>query len=272
MAQKIAGTVGRGGRNLAADVRLVQTQLRAHGFPPGPADGICGPRTIAAIVGFQQSFLRHPDGVIAPGGPTWRRLSALPNGTAPNGLPPRLAGEPSLVLVPRPPEGTVNIGLRAVSNRLMLELFGNPRESYGQDCQGVTNQGLSRNMVTGQAGPVRVTGLAPAVESLRAVFRDVQTAFPDLYPFIGTAGMLCCRFQRGSTRAISNHSWGTAIDLKLHGVLDARGDNRVQFGLTLIAPIFNRHGWYWGAAFQTEDAMHFEGSQKLVTRWRAALS
>jgi hypothetical protein len=78
--------------------------------------------------------------------------------------------------------------------------------------------------------------------------------------------MLCARFVRGSTTAISNHAWGTAIDLTLDGVLDRRGDGRVQVGLTRIAPIFNRHSWFWGAGFRTEDAMHFEGSDELIRR------
>jgi len=76
--------------------------------------------------------------------------------------------------------------------------------------------------------------------------------------------MLCCRYQRNSTTSISNHSWGTAVDLKIDGHLDERGDDTVQYGLTLIAPIFNRFGWYWGAMFPTEDAMHFEASLSLA--------
>jgi len=35
--------------------------------------------------------------------------------------------------------------------------------------------------------------------------------------------MLCCRYIRNSKTNISNHSWGTAVDLKLKGVLDVRG-------------------------------------------------
>jgi D-alanyl-D-alanine carboxypeptidase len=69
------------------------------------------------------------------------------------------------------------------------------------------------------------------------------------------------------TTAISNHSWGTAIDLTLEGILDTYGDGRVQVGLTLIAPIFNRRGWYWGAAFRKEDGMHFEASKALIEPW-----
>jgi hypothetical protein len=83
--------------------------------------------------------------------------------------------------------------------------------------------------------------------------------------------MLCCRLVRGSATSISNHSWGTAIDLTLNGVLDVQGDDKVQYGLTLIAPLFNRHGWFWGAAFGVEDAMHFEAGKGLVSQWAAAL-
>jgi murein L,D-transpeptidase YcbB/YkuD len=35
----------------------------------------------------------------------------------------------------------------------------------------------------------------------------------------------------------------------------------------LIAPIFNKHGWFWGAGFRTEDAMHFECGLDLVHKF-----
>lgn len=95
---------------------------------------------------------------------------------------------------------------------------------------------------------------------------DINKEQPEVYKVLGTAGMLCCRQQRGGNK-ISSHSWGTAIDLTIDGKLDVRGDKKVQNGLTLIAPIFNRHGWYWGAAFRTEDAMHFEAGKALVKQW-----
>jgi hypothetical protein len=71
-------------------------------------------------------------------------------------------------------------------------------------------------------------------------------------------------------RHVSNHSWGTAIDLTLQGKLDQRGDNRVQVGLARIAPIFNHHGWFWGADFSTEDAMHFEVGDETIRAWHAS--
>jgi peptidoglycan L-alanyl-D-glutamate endopeptidase CwlK len=80
-------TVGQGGRNLRGDVTTVQTLLKAKGFDPGPVDGLCGQGTIGAIRRFQAPFLAHPDGLIEPGGRTWRRLSgtgaASPTSNAP---------------------------------------------------------------------------------------------------------------------------------------------------------------------------------------------
>ena len=34
-----------------------------------------------------------------------------------------------------------------------------------------------------------------------------------------------------------------------------------------IHKIFNKHQFFWGVAFPTEDAMHFEASDQLVRRW-----
>ena len=120
-------------------------------------------------------------------------------------------------------------------------------------------------------GPIRVTGLKVALDSLAQVLEDVRREVPDLHALIGTAGMVCCRYKkiRGQiVREPSNHSWGAAIDLTIGGRLDAQGDNRVQRGLLILSRYFNTHGWYWGAAFPTEDAMHFEVSRELLLKWR----
>ncbi|MDB5522713.1 MAG: peptidoglycan-binding domain 1 protein [Rhizobium sp.] len=161
----------------------------------------------------------------------------------------------------------LNKDLLPLTNKLMFQVLGNPRGNYSQDCQAVTNLAIRKLIVTEDVGPFRVTGLAPAVDGLRRVFGDIQNELPDIYKALGNAGMLCCRFVRGSNSAISNHSWGCAIDLTLEGKLDFRGDRKAQAGLKAIHPIFNRHEFYWGAAFGTEDAMHFEVSRQLLTKW-----
>jgi hypothetical protein len=163
----------------------------------------------------------------------------------------------------------INRGVSPARQTTMLSLLGNPRDRYDQACRDVQNPRLLALVVTEDVGPFRVRGLRPAVESLRLVLADVRLRHPAIHVALGTAGMLCARLVRGSTHAISNHSWGTAIDLTLNGVLDARGDRRVQRGLAEIHDIFNDHGWFWGAGFGTEDAMHFECSDELIRRWHA---
>lgn len=168
-------------------------------------------------------------------------------------------------LVPIP--AGINNGVKAARQQTMLSLIGNPRATYTSQCQNPTNERISSLIVIETVGRLKVRGLRPAVASLRAVIEEIQTSVPDVYERLGHMGMLCARLVRGSTTAISNHSWGSAIDLTLDGKLDTRGDGLVQNGLTRIAPIFNKHQWFWGAGFGTEDAMHFECSDGLIRKW-----
>ena len=87
--------------------------------------------------------------------------------------------------------------------------------------------------------------------------------------------MFCARLIAGS-QSISNHSWGSAIDISVGGILDgvqsrsAKSDGRTLAGLAAMAPFFNRAGWYWGAGFSTfEDGMHFEVADETIRRWHA---
>ena len=160
-------------------------------------------------------------------------------------------------LVPVPER--INIGVLNAKQCTMLDLLGQPRMYYGGNDTSVTNPQIKRLLVTKDVGEFKVTGLAPAVFDLENILAKIKLANPDLYSAIGTAGMTCARLVRGTKHgSVSNHSWGTAIDLTLDGVLDIRGDDKIQVGLIDIAKYFNSEGWYWGAGFGTEDAMHFE--------------
>jgi hypothetical protein len=161
----------------------------------------------------------------------------------------------------------LNEGLHGSRNRTMLSLLGNPRGTYDQECRWPTNRALLDIIVQRNVGPFKVSGLRPAVDTLEQILQDVRSSQPEIYKVLGHQGMLCCRYVRGSTSAISNHSWGTAIDITLEGQLDKRGDNRAQVGLLAIYKIFNAHKFFWGAAFPTEDAMHFEASEELIREW-----
>lgn len=72
---EIVGSVGRGGRNRRADVKLVQEMLTRAKVDPGPIDGLIGSKTRAGIKAFQEKFLySNPDGRIDVGGSSWAAL------------------------------------------------------------------------------------------------------------------------------------------------------------------------------------------------------
>lgn len=162
-----------------------------------------------------------------------------------------------------------NKGITQPRNRTMMEILGPPRDSYNTDCQGVTNPRLKGLLETRQIGPIKVTMLKPAIDSLERVMNRLKENEPDIYAKIGTAGAICARFIRGSTTSVSNHSWGTAIDLTLQGELDPFADGGTQFGLLILAEFFNDEGWYWGAGYRREDSMHFEVGEETLRAWVA---
>ena len=75
----LTDSVGKGAVNVREDALLVQSLLNR--FRPSDAaliriDGAVGPQTLSAIVDFQRRVMRmiSPDGVISPGGPTFKAL------------------------------------------------------------------------------------------------------------------------------------------------------------------------------------------------------
>lgn len=173
-------------------------------------------------------------------------------------------------LVPKPSPSSINSGLSNLKASTCRRVFGDPtKEKAGTTCAPVSklNQRLRAKIVTEDVGPFKVTGHKAAVDSLRRVFLHVKAADPELYESLGSAGMLCARLVRGSKTTWSNHSWGMAVDLTIDGKLDARGDDMVQHGLLTLYKFFHREGWFWGAEFNTEDAMHFEVAEETFLAW-----
>ena len=163
----------------------------------------------------------------------------------------------------------VNKGLEIAGGRYLTEKLGLPRENLSDTCEPMTNPRLKEKLKTQQVGPIRVTMLQPALDSLARVFENVRITDPDLYARINTAGALCVRRIRGTTNRVSTHSFGLAVDLNIDGKLDTLGDGKTQLGLTILADFFRTEGWVWGASWRREDSMHFEISRKQLDQWIA---
>jgi hypothetical protein len=179
-------------------------------------------------------------------------------------------GDPSKVI---PIPENINKGLSSAKNSTMLQILGMPRDHVDEKCRPIVNEPILSLTVTEDVGPFKVSGLRPAVESLREVLAEIKAAHPQLHASLGTAGMLCARLIKNSTK-LSNHSWGCAIDISIKGILDGldntKHDGKTLAGLAAMAPFFNEAGWYWGVGFSSfEDGMHFEIADETIRAWQA---
>lgn len=175
----------------------------------------------------------------------------------------------ALKLVPKPSAASVNGGRNACKASTLRKVLGEPRpaKDYGTDCKPITNPAIKKDIVTEDVGPFRLTGHRRFLAMCRAAFAALKAEHPDVYALVGSMGCLCCRLVRGSKTSVSNHSWGTALDITIGGTLDTRGDDKVQAGLLVVYSVFKRFGFYWGVEFSVEDGMHLEASNETVLSW-----
>ncbi|GAA3694052.1 hypothetical protein GCM10022268_01130 [Sphingomonas cynarae] len=285
----LSASVGLGGINRRPDVIAVQRLLDHADVSPGPIDGLCGRRTIMAIERFQHGVIGRPDGRVDVNGPTLRRLSAAARPALARTSPPARPAQPArptqparaapavrptpagqATPPPRPsaahpnsfwtghtslPSPDVNRGLTSPTSAQLTALLGDP-----------TATRVTSNTATESVGPFRVTGLKPAMASLRAVLGQVQSELPDLYGLLGSLGMRVVRKTRGRS-TYSTHSWGIALDLQVALQTPPLGTTYSLRGLDALAPYFNRAGWYWGGGYRNvtrKDPMHFECGLALV--------
>jgi hypothetical protein len=171
--------------------------------------------------------------------------------------------------IPIPPANTFNEGLHSTPEATMLSLLGVPGNKT-RDCSSPTGQFARRIKFNVNVGPFRVSGLDIAVATLKAVFDEAKTTMPEVVAAVKTEGMLCVRHKRNNPNSFSNHSWGAAIDLFFGRDVVGQGVRKTHRGVLKLAPIFNRHGWFWGAGFSgnSVDSMHFELAEETIRAGR----
>lgn len=184
--------------------------------------------------------------------------------------------------IAEPAPETINTLCHAARVSTMNSILGLPQMPLSQDCMDDNASSRVKSLLdTRDVGPFVVTGTIPFVELLTRVFGRVKIGNADLYSALGTSGVLCVRYVRGSSNQPSNHSWGTAIDISIfnpntgkHELDLPLGNGEVQLGCLELYRYFKDDGmatgeWcYWGAGFSREDGMHFEASDELIRIWR----
>ena len=166
--------------------------------------------------------------------------------------------------------GTANVELNPARSAINTALIGLPRGQFGALPAEPECMDFREMLETADLGPFTVTGLRPAVRSLRAIITDISLEAPEIYDRLGCTEMLACRNVKGSKSIVSSHAWGVALDLTIDGYAQTDGADDVMEALLQLFPIFNRHGFYWGYAFRLADALHFEASDELIRSWANA--
>jgi hypothetical protein len=243
-----------------ADVEAWQLFLRGQEATELEVDGAYGARTVALTKAFQSAHGLVPDGIVGPR--TFAAAQALgfnpgfeddsPDEAGPNWPPP-----PSFD--PMTPEQRA-----AAFGKYPFE----PAPSDGNP-EGIRILGdwVERNVVATnipqlafftQGRPVRLHRLAAPI--FTRFFADVAAAgLADAILHYG--GAFAPRFVRGSRTALSNHAYGSAMDLnvpwnRLATTPALRGK---PGSLRELVPIANRCGLFWGGHFKRRlDGMHFE--------------
>jgi hypothetical protein len=166
----------------------------------------------------------------------------------------------------------INRDLRSATEHTMISIMGSPRIPLTTKCQNTRASDLVKSLTATEkiTDIFSLTGIRPALDSVKAVLASIFEDHPDLKLVLSTEGMLCTRFRKPTSgkksTQISNHSWGTAIDFKIVG-FGAPGNTgaKIPKFIAIMLPHFHSAGWFSGIAFH--DTMHFEVAEETIRKW-----
>lgn len=167
--------------------------------------------------------------------------------------------------VPIPPKDQMNRNLSPAQETTMIKILGKPG-ALTKKCSDPKGSFLKRVKYKHDVGPFKVSGLDHAVETLAQIFAEVRIDLSTAFSEVRNAGVLCVRHRKGNPSRFSNHSWGASIDLYFGKSVVPQGKQKTHRGVLLLAPYFERYGWYWGAEFSGDsvDSMHFELAEETI--------
>lgn len=184
-----------------------------------------------------------------------------------------------LEAVPLSPYLPINKGLKSATQETMISLLGSPMMPLTTADQPSKASPVVKKLAltTKVSAHVAVTAIKPAIDSLTIVLKNAfanelkpENGSHNLESVLSTDGMLVVRLRRPTSgipsNKISNHAWGTAIDMKIigHSSPANTGDHIPRF-ISVLIPFFNQQGWYSGISFH--DTMHFEVSEGTAETW-----
>lgn len=166
----------------------------------------------------------------------------------------------------------INSGMTSASEHTMISILGSPKLPLTTSCQNSRASDMVKALTKTEkmSAVFSLTGIKPAVSSVKQILANVFAAHPDLEGVLSTEGMECVRYRKPTSgkksTAISNHSWGTAVDFKIVGYkAPGKTGTTIPKFIAVMLPYFNKAGWYSGIAFH--DTMHFEVAEETIRTW-----
>lgn len=239
-----------------ADVHLLQTLLHYHGITSIDIDGIFGPMTETAVQTFQFEKGLKADGIV--GTLTWAALDTKkPDKTA--------------FHVPDPPFPPMSAKTRErIFGSFAYRAVGNAAGEI-EITDGWEDRNISKFTIPQLRGvpmydpnsKLRCTGIVHLHRKAGPTFQRFFDLVEDqnLLHLIRTFdGAFYPRFIRGSKTSLSNHSWGTALDINAYA--NGLGKKPAGMGedgcLLPLVGLMHECGLYWGGHFSRQDGMHVE--------------
>jgi hypothetical protein len=240
-------------------VEAWQTFLRGQDAAEREVDGVYDAAWLALTAAFQGAHGIVADGVVGPR--TYARAQAL-------GFNPGFVDDSEDELGPHWPPAPTFAPYSAEERAALLGSFEFRPAPSEQNAEGIEILGdwVQQNIETVQvpqllaltrSGKVRLH--RRAVVPFSAFFAAVERAGL-LDQLLGFGGSFAPRYVRGSRTRLSNHAYGTAMDLNVPynrlGTTPALKGKRGS--LRELVALANEHGLYWGGHFRRPDGMHFE--------------
>lgn len=224
-----------------------QKALIKLGYAIGALDGIFGEKVHVATVDFQTKNHLDPDGIVGPG--TLKLLGVnvkndyyppRPNFNVPSfsdskkmfGIFKYRVGKNNSVIII---DDWVEKNIIKVEIPQLVGVLGAPKDGVIQFHR------LGEKAIRGAFNEIQEKGLSEKIISFAGSF----------YP----------RMIRGSKTTLSNHSFGTGLDI--NAPENWLGQQPAKMGkkgcLLELVPIFNKWGFFWGGHYNHRlDGMHFE--------------
>lgn len=231
------------------EVVQLQSTLNSKGFWCGAADGIFGPNTYQAVINFQKSAVLPADGIVGP------NTRAALGGTLASTPQVSRGGQSDFLKYPKLSKANGRFGQFRYRELWNGQIEVDPVWT-ANNIITIRLPGLNRNVQVHRLAAEQFTKAFNYIKNGTAVVNGRQVSLLGLvWTMDGT--YVTRHVNWNPAKGLSNHSWGTAIDLNASNHFRyVNSWERSDPNMILWEKAFKPAGFNWGNSYA--DAMHYE--------------